>query len=86
MSYFFTCEIDDAIQYINLEYEAQAPKRVILYCIFSSFCVVFKLYVILVISSFPCHIFKVYFITKSFFEVLLSFSVIYFFLIIILLW
>ena len=30
MSYFFPCEIDDAIQYINLEYGTQAPKIVIL--------------------------------------------------------
>ena len=34
MSSFFPCEIDDAIQYINLGYGAQ--------CIPSSFCVVFK--------------------------------------------
>ena len=27
---FFPCEIDDAIQYINLKYAAQAPKIVIL--------------------------------------------------------
>ena len=27
---FFPCEIDDAIQYINLGYGAQAPKIVIL--------------------------------------------------------
>ena len=26
MSSFFSCEIDDAIQYINLGYGAQAPK------------------------------------------------------------
>ena len=37
MSSFFPCEIDDAIQYINLGYGAQAPKIVILYCIVSSF-------------------------------------------------
>ena len=30
MSFFFPCEIDDAIQYINLEFGAQALKRVIL--------------------------------------------------------
>ena len=30
MSSFFPCEIDDAIQYINLAYGAQAPKIVIL--------------------------------------------------------
>jgi hypothetical protein len=30
MSYFFPREIDDAIQYTNLEYGAQAPKMVIL--------------------------------------------------------
>ena len=30
MSSFFPCEIDDAIQYINLGYGAQAPKIVIL--------------------------------------------------------
>ena len=30
MSSFFPCEIDDAIQYINLGYGAQAPKTVIL--------------------------------------------------------
>ena len=35
MSSFFPCEIDDAIQYINLRHEAQAPKIVIVYCIFS---------------------------------------------------
>ena len=29
-SSFFLCEIDDAIQYINLGYGAQAPKIVIL--------------------------------------------------------
>ena len=29
-SSFFSCEIDDAIQYINLGYGAQAPKIVIL--------------------------------------------------------
>ena len=34
---FFLCEIGDAIQYINFEYGAQAPKTVI-----SSFCIVFK--------------------------------------------
>ena len=28
MSSFFPCEIDDAIQYINLGYGAQAPKIV----------------------------------------------------------
>ena len=39
MSSFFPYKIDDAIQYINLGYGAQAPKIVILYCIFSSFCV-----------------------------------------------
>ena len=42
MSSFFPCEIDYAIQYINLGYGKQAPKIVILQCIFSSFCVVFK--------------------------------------------
>ena len=30
MPSFFPCEIDDAIQYINLGYEEQAPKIVIL--------------------------------------------------------
>ena len=30
ISSFFPCEIDDAIQYINLEYGAQVPKIVIL--------------------------------------------------------
>ena len=30
VSSFFPCEIDDAIQYINLGYGAQAPKIVIL--------------------------------------------------------
>ena len=30
MSSFVPCEIDDAIQYINLGYGAQAPKIVIL--------------------------------------------------------
>jgi hypothetical protein len=30
MSSFFPCEIEDAIQYINLGYGAQAPKIVIL--------------------------------------------------------
>ena len=29
MSSFFPCEIDDAIQYINLGYGAQAPKIVL---------------------------------------------------------
>ena len=42
MSSFFPCEIDDAIQYINLGYGAQAPKIVILYFIIKSFCLVFK--------------------------------------------
>ena len=36
MSSFFPCEIDDAIQYVNF------GKIVILSCMFSSFCVVFK--------------------------------------------
>ena len=35
MSSFLPCKIDDVIQYINLEYEAQAKKIVILMCIFS---------------------------------------------------
>ena len=39
MSSFFPCEIDDAIQYINLGYGAQAPKIVI----YGAFCVFFKL-------------------------------------------
>ena len=30
MSFFFPCEKEDAIQYINLGYGAQAPKIVIL--------------------------------------------------------
>ena len=30
MPFFFPCEIDDAIEYINLGYGAQAPKIVIL--------------------------------------------------------
>ena len=30
MSSFFPCEVDDAIQYINFGYGAQAPKMVIL--------------------------------------------------------
>ena len=30
MSSFFACEVDNAIQYINLGYSAQAPKTVIL--------------------------------------------------------
>ena len=30
MASFFLYEVDDAIQYINLRYEAQAPKIVIL--------------------------------------------------------
>ena len=30
MSSFFPCEIDDAIQYINLGYGVEAPKIVIL--------------------------------------------------------
>ena len=34
MSSFFPCEIDNAIQYINLGYGAKAPKIVILQCIF----------------------------------------------------
>ena len=35
---------------------------------FSSFCVVFKFWIVFVIlASFSCHIFKVYFILKSFF-------------------
>ena len=42
VSSFFPWEMDNAIQYINLGYGAQAPKVVMLYCIFSSFCVVFK--------------------------------------------
>ena len=42
MSSFFPCEIDDAIQCINLGYGAQAAKIVILLRIFSLFCVVFK--------------------------------------------
>jgi hypothetical protein len=37
MSSLFPCEIDDAIQYINLAYGAQAPKIVILSCIFLRF-------------------------------------------------
>jgi hypothetical protein len=45
---------------------------------FLSFYVVFKFYVIFVIlASFSCHIFKVYLIFKSFFQVLLNFPVIY---------
>ena len=35
MSSLFPCEIDDAIQYINLGYGAQAPKIVIFFCTFS---------------------------------------------------
>ena len=43
MSSFFPCEIDDAIQYINLGYGARAPKIVSYFIVhFSSFCVVFK--------------------------------------------
>jgi hypothetical protein len=30
MSSFFSCEIDDVIQYINLGYGAEAPKIIIL--------------------------------------------------------
>ena len=30
MSSFFPCDIDDAIQYINLGYGAQAPKMVVI--------------------------------------------------------
>ena len=68
MSSFFPCEVDDAIQYINLGYEAQAPEIVVLIVHFSPLCVAFKFYVILVIlASFSCHIFKVYFNSKSFF-------------------
>ena len=39
---FFPCEIDDAIQYINLGCGAQAPKIVTLKCIFLLFCLVLK--------------------------------------------
>ena len=42
MSSFFPCEIDDAIQYINLGYGVQAPKNSYVIVHFSSFCVVFK--------------------------------------------
>ena len=42
MSSFFPCEIDDAIQYINLGYGAQDRKIIISLCMFSLFCVVFK--------------------------------------------
>ena len=38
MSSFLPCEIDDAIQYINLGYGAQAQKIIILYAIFVIFC------------------------------------------------
>ena len=41
MSSIFPCDIDDAIQYINLGYGALAPKIVILLCIFRHF-VIFK--------------------------------------------
>ena len=37
LSSFFPWQIDDAIQYINLGYGAQAPKIVILQCIISLF-------------------------------------------------
>ena len=37
MSPIFPCEKDDAIQYINLGCGAQAPKIVILSCIFGHF-------------------------------------------------
>ena len=42
MSSFFPCEIDNAIQHINLGYGAQTPKIIILQCIFSSFSIVYK--------------------------------------------
>ena len=60
---YFSTSLNDAIQYINPGYGVQAPKIVILQCIFLLFCVVFKFQVIFVIlASFLCHIFKVYFI------------------------
>jgi hypothetical protein len=40
MSSFFPCEIDDEIQYINLEYRSQVPKIVIN----SAFCRHFVLF------------------------------------------
>ena len=64
MSSFFPCEIDDAIQYINLGYGAQAPQIVILMCMFSSFCVVFKFYFIL------SHFFSFYCFLKLFILIL----------------
>ena len=42
VSSLFPCDVDSAIQYINLGYGAQTPKIVILQCIFSSFCVIFE--------------------------------------------
>ena len=77
MSSFFPCEIDDATQYINLGYEAQAQKIVIFWCIFRHFVLFFSFRPFFVIlASLFCHIFKVYYILKSFF-VLLHFAVIY---------
>ena len=78
MSSFLSCEIDDAIQYINLGYGAQAPKVVILQSIFSSSCVVFKFQVIfLVLASFSCHFSRFTSFSSNFFQVLLDFPVIY---------
>ena len=42
MSSFVPCEREDAIQYINLEYGAQAPKILIVKSNFSSCFVIFK--------------------------------------------
>ena len=42
MSSFFLCEIDDAIQYINLGYGPRLQKKLFYNVFFCSFCVVFK--------------------------------------------
>ena len=73
---YFLCEIDDAIQNINLGCGAQAPK-IVISAFFRHFVLFLSFRSFFVLASFSCHIYKVYFIFKSFFQVLLNFPVIY---------
>ena len=76
-SSFLPCEIDRAIQYINLGCGVQAPKIVILECIFRHFVlcqVIFCNFSVIFLSYFQAllHFYR------FFFQVILNFPVVYY--------
>ena len=75
MSFFFTYEIDDAIQSFNLGMGSESSYFIV------HFLIIFVIFnfvnCFVILASFSCHIFKVCFTFRPFFQVLLNWPVIY---------